>query len=83
MSDYPPWQPMETAPKDEELLMIWEFPKFEDKVQKVICISSFNGVFEHIKPGSGFWCGYYWGGRVTSRSGHYKPIAWMHLPEIT
>lgn len=41
-----------------------------------------TGVFERIKPGSGFWSGYYWGGHITSRDGNYKPIAWMELPPI-
>ena len=75
---FPPWQSMETAPKDDEILAIWEF---EDS-SKHVCISSFNGFFEHVKPGSGFWSGYYWGGHVTSRSGDYRPVAWMELPPI-
>lgn len=80
---HPSWQPIETAPRDDEILAIWEFPKTDDgQIRKFICISSFNGIFEHIKPGSGFWSGYYWGGHVTSRSGNYRPIAWMELPPI-
>lgn len=84
MSDYPPWQPMETAPKDVDILVIWFCVNpYYSRPSRHVGLARFNGVFEHIKPDPGFWYGYIQGGSVSSRSENYAPIAWMHLPEIT
>lgn len=81
---FPPWQPMETAPKDRDILMVWQFTHSTDPRHncKQVGISWFNGIFEEHHPGSGFWNGYVVGGHVTTRSNMYKPIAWMELPKI-
>jgi len=82
------WQPMDTAPKDRSILVIWRciaWPgddTLNGNTAQSIGISKFNGIFEDTSPGSGFWYGYCINGRVCSRFQEWKPIAWQDLPPI-
>lgn len=84
----PPWQPMETAPKDRDILVIWRCIAWPGEDSSHGCtaqrvgLGKFNGIFEETSPGSGFWYGYCINGRITSRHDEWKPIAWMELPPI-
>jgi hypothetical protein len=81
---FPPWQSMDTAPKDRDILILWKFThptsNLHDCTQ--VGLAYFNGIFEEHHPGSGFWNGHTAHGHVTSRANSYKPIAWMELPPI-
>lgn len=82
--NHPPWQPMDTAPKDRDILVVWQFTRSTDHRHNntQVGLAYFNGILEEHHPGSGFWNGYIVGGHITSRSNNYKPIAWMELPPI-
>lgn len=41
--NYPPWQSMETALKDRDILAIWEFQNSTGETRKYVCVSSFDG----------------------------------------
>lgn len=79
---FPPWQSMDNAPRDRDILILWKFTHPTDSQfnYKQVGTGWFNGIFEEHHPGSGYWNGHISGGHVTSRANSYKPIMWMELP---
>lgn len=67
------WQPIETAPKDGQLIDLWIAPKDEFTNSALLPCRVANAYFE-----DGRW--YHTGARVALRVWH-NPTYWMPLPD--
>jgi hypothetical protein len=70
------WQPIETAPKDESVLVVVWFDGHPE-----IQIATFNAFREGDERGAGDWQkdADYW----PPEAGSYAPTHWMQLPDIS